>query len=162
MKIINPYKRLKIPREELLYILPEARQKLFMHMIEEYKNRYPTFKMIFAYYNTDSKYPIDYIVLFKVKREDRTMILFDMPFLYTDRAIPGYRYCIKNNLLDDFFQEAVDSMTTISESKFAEYLNIMCNLSIDKDSELYWKNPKNISILVNGLKDLALRYTRRN
>lgn len=157
----NPYKKLKIPKEELRFIMPDARKKLFLDMLNEYKKRAPELKLQYVYYNTDSSFSIDYLIIFRAKTANGNVIVFDIPYLYTDRTIPGYRYCKKNDILDDFFYEAQNLMTSLSEVRFYEYLNMMVGLSTDKNSDLYWKDPKNAIQLAKGLSDLSLRFVRK-
>lgn len=158
--MISPYKKLNIPREEKLFILPEPREKLFIDLINQYKKRYPDLKLIYGYLNHDSSLSIDYVLIFHMIESD--VIIFDIPYIYTDRAIPGYRYCKKNHIENDFFEEAYGLMTRLSYPRFNEYLTIMCNLSLDSKNELYWQNPKNSMTLCKGLVDLSLRYNKKN
>ncbi len=159
--MFNEYKKLKIPKAEKQYIMPEPRQKLFLDMLDKYKTRCPDMSLSYAYLNHDAEIPIDYVVMFSTVSEGKKILLFDTPYLYSDRAVPGYRYCVRENKLDDFFSEAVDLMTRISEDKFTEYVNIMLKLSMDEDSPLYWKKEENISVFIKGLLDLSARFTRQ-
>lgn len=161
--MIDKYKKLKIPMPEKMYILPEAREKLFMHMINEYKTRCPGLTLLYAYLNHDAEFPVDYLLIFKAMSDDNrvSLILFETPYLYSDRTLPGYRYCLRNNLLDDFFQESTDQMPRLSRGRFNEYITTMLELSMNKESPEYWRAPGNASKLGKGLVDLSVIYTRK-
>lgn len=156
------HKRLKIPKEEKRYITPEPRKKLFLHLINEYKIRYPELKLEYANLNHNSDIPVDYVLMFKSKDESGKDVLYiEIPFLYSDRAVPGYRYCVRNKILDDFFYEALHLMTKISYDRFVEFLNIMLELSVVEDSPLYWKREENIDKFTKGLIELSSRYAKK-
>lgn len=155
-------KKLKIPREEKRYITPEPRKKLFLHLINEYNTRYPDLKIIYANLNHNPDIPIDYVLMFMSKDEsNRDVLYIEVPYLYSDRTIPGYRYCVRNKLLDDFFQESVSLMTKISYDRFVEFVNVMLELSVVENSPLYWKNENNIEKFTNGLLELSARYAKK-
>lgn len=162
--MIDPTKRLKIPMPEKYYIYPDARKKLFMHLVNEYKIRYEDLKLLYAYLNFNPDLNIDYLLVFSTKNSaGNPMIMYDAPFLYSDRTTPGYRYCIKNNLLDDFFEEAMLQMTTLPKYSFNEFLSIAINppLSTDKNNPRYWRNPNVAFDLCKNLGELSLRYAKK-
>jgi len=162
--LIIQNKKLNIPREELLFVMPEPRLKLFYDLINEYKKRRPELKLRYAYLNFNEKFGIDYLLVFEGigAKNGMPTILYDCPYIYTNRAIPGYRYCKRENLLDDFFEDAFNFMTTLSKVRFDEYVNSMINLSIKKDNPLYWRKEENSEKLVKGLIDLALYYVKKS
>ena len=162
--MIDKNKILNIPLDELNFIHPDHRPKFFMDLINNYKERYPTLKLKYAYLNTDPKQPIDYIVLFQTKNLDNTLdlMVFDSPMLYSDRSLPGYRFCKRTGIEDDFFKEAINSMVSISLIRFNEFINTMLNLSINPSDERYWRKPEFAESVSKGLLDLSLRYNKRN
>lgn len=161
--MIDQNKILDIPMEEKNFIDPRLRPKFFMDLIQNYKERYPNIKLIYAYLNTDAKIPIDYVVVFSTRNIDNTMdlIIYDAPLLYNDRSLPGYRYCKRLKIEDDFFKEAINNMVSLTTVRFNEYINMMLNLSIESNSELYWKKPDYSKTFVKGLLDLSLRFNKR-
>lgn len=156
-------RKLKIPRDELLFILPQPRINLFYDLIEEYKRRRPELKLLYGYLNYDASLGIDYLLIFEGigATNKLPMALYDCPYIYTERAIPGYRYCKREGLLDDFFSDAFNFMPTMPMNRFEEYINSMLNLSIKKDDPLYWKKSDNTEKLVKGLTELSLYYVRK-
>lgn len=161
--MLDPNKILDIPMEEKAFIDPTIRPKFFMDLIENYKVRYPNLKLIYAYLNTDSSVPIDYVVLFQTKNTDNTtdLTVFDIPLLYNDRSLPGYRYCKRLSLENDFFKDAIGNLVSLSTVRFYEFLNQILNLSIDPKHEMYWRKPELSKEVAKGLLDLALRHTKR-
>lgn len=157
-------KRLKIPMDELLFIYPDARERLFLDMIDEYKKRFPQFKLIYAYLNRDASIGVDYLIIFEAigQQTHQKTIIYDIPYIYTDRSIPGYRYCKREGLLDDFFYDSSHLMVTTPKIRFEEYLNSFLNLSNHKDDELYWKSPSNSLAVARGLSNLSLYYVRKD
>jgi len=142
-------------------ILPKARQELFINMVENYKIFCPKIKLIYGGLNYNSEYKADYIVIFEANPENqKRLIVWDCPYIYTNRSLPGYRYAIKNNQYVDFFRECAMHFCQLEEDKFYEYLTSEnCdNLSLDRRDERYWKNPDNIEDLIKGITTLSLRY----
>ena len=150
-----------VPMEERLYVLPDARQKLFINMIENFKVFCPDIQLIYGAMNFNEDLKVDYLVIFKVMVENREIILWDNPVLYTNRTIPSYRYAIRNNEHQAFFMECRAHFSQISIGKFYEYLQTdHChNLSLDPKSPNYWKNPNNSEKLISGMSELAIQYT---
>lgn len=149
---VYPY---QVPRDELLFITPEPRKKLFLNMIENYKVFCPTMKLEYAYLNTDSKYPVDYLIIFSATSTDgKPIFLWKCPYLYTWDSIPGYRYAVRNNLIPQFFNEESHNMCIISRSRFKEFLAEMCHIPWSD-----WKNSTHAIELMNKMSDLSLRYT---
>jgi len=155
-------KKLKIPASELRFIKPDVRQKAFKEIYTTYQNKYGM-KLIFAYLNTDPTQIIDYILIFKAKDStgEVDIILYDAVPAFSDRSTPGYVYCKRNGITDDFYQEGTDSMVILSQDKFNEFIDLGVHLSRDKNSDLYWKDPKNIKDLVFGLIDMSFNYKKK-
>jgi len=159
--MISKYKKLNIPKEEKLYILPGPRKKLFKDLLSEYEKRFPNFTLTYANLNHDSTLPIDYVLIFTTKINGNDIIIMETPYLYSDRTLPGYRYCKRENQLDLFFEEAGELMTRMPYDRFVEYLNAMLELSVDEKSDNYWKAPKNIRVFTEGILTLASRFRRK-
>lgn len=159
--MISKYKKLNIPKEEKLFILPDPRKKLFKDLLNEYSKRYPSFKLIYANLNHDAELPIDYILIFITEINANEIILMETPYLYSDRTIPGYRYCKRENQVDLFFEEASELMTRMPYDRFVEYLNAMLELSVDENSDNYWKASKNMKAVTEGILTLASRFRRK-
>jgi len=153
---------LKIPFDELVFITPSSRERLFMDLINEYKTRYPNVKFILAYLNKDASLKVDYLIVFEFKHNttNELGIGFDIPYIYTKGSIPGYRYCKRENKLNEFFKEANNKITAISYSKFKTYIEGYLELSMKKEDPLYWKSPNNFKKLSDGLIELYIQYNR--
>ena len=161
--MIDPNKILNIPMEEKEFIDPRIRPKFFMDLIQNYQSRYSNLKLIYAYLNTDPLVPIDYVVIFSTRNVGDTadLIVYDAPLLYNDRSLPGYRYCKRLQIENDFFKEATNYMVTLPLVRFNEYINVMLNLSVEPNSELYWKKTEHSEKFIKGILDLSLRYNKR-
>lgn len=162
--MIDKNKKLHVPREEKLYITPEVREKLFIDMINEYNKRFPNLTLEYAYINKDPEIPMDYILLFKTKNIEGTVNLtvYDCPMLYSDRSIPGYRYCKRTGKLDLFFEEAVNSMVRLPEFNFIEFVTGLLQLEYaDENSEKYWKNEAFAASVARNLMELSTRYVQK-
>jgi hypothetical protein len=100
MALIQGDINLRIPQEQLNYIDKNDRPKYFLNIVNEYKNRYPEMKLIYCFLNIDPKCPVDFVLLFSTraysqdKKHCISTIVYDIPLIYTDRSIPGYRYCL--------------------------------------------------------------------
>lgn len=200
---------LKIPRPELRFVSPDVRIKLFSHLVNEYKRRYPELDMIYAslfwgnmnteknqsevlvhritgqyitgsakvdgianaatsplvvkkkiaFPSANQDIQVDYCIIWESPYEDK--VYFDLPYIHTNRSIPGYRYCVRENKLDLWFQLALEDMANLDTDKFAEYIESHMKLSLDEESDLFWKKNENKVKLVSSLIDLGLRYTKK-
>lgn len=157
-------KSLEIPQEILNNIKPETRAEVFQYLIKEYPKRFKQLKLLFAYINTDSESPIDFVVLFKTKSVvgKRNLIVFDIPIIYTDRSLPGYRYCKSNGkeMTDKYYNFAIENMVRLEEDKFKEFVINVAGLSFDPLSSNYWKKPAHAKNLASKLFELSLLYNR--
>lgn len=160
--MINPDKKLKIPAKEKQFIMPDVRQKIFTEIYTLYPRKY-NIKLLYAYMNTDPELIIDYLVVFKSKNDTGThdLIIFDCVPASSDRSTPGYRYCKRVGITNDFYDEGINSMVIMEKNKFYEYINMGLGLSNDKDDPKYWRSPSNYKDLLNGLLDLSVRYIKR-
>ena len=153
-------KEIEIPVEERLMVYPKQRQQLFLNLVENYKIFCPNIKMIYAALNFDSSLKIDYLVMFESVFKGKTFILWDSPFMYTNRAIPAYRYIVKNNLHKDFFDSCANHLCQMEREKFGEFLisDLCGNLSLEPSSPKYWKSPENSHSLMKGMSEMGLLY----
>ena len=159
MKYIYDHE-IQIPFEEKTFILQHPQIKLFQNLIDNYKVFWPELNLIYAFLNFNSKNPIDYLLIFTGQSNGEKIILWDAPYLYSNKTIPAYRYICKNNLYEQFFKFAEESLCRITFAKFKEFIpSTLCGLSLDKDNSKYWKNPENADILLEAMSDLALQYT---
>lgn len=149
-----------IPFEEKTFILPEARIKLFQNLIDNYKVFCPSFQLLYAYLNFNSKNPIDYLLIFKYTDNRRRILLWDTPYLYSNKTIPAYRYICKNNLYDQFFKYCEESICRMPYDKFLEFIPCnLCGLSLNKNSDKYWMKEENADDLLHSMSELSLQYT---
>lgn len=149
-----------VPEEERLFVTPSARQSLFINLVENYKVFCPNANMIYAALNFNSELKIEYLVIFDTIVNDKHVVLWDAPYLYTNRAIPAYRYAIKTNQHTAFFRECMKNFKQIERERFIEFLaSDYCHgLTLDHDSPKYWRDPENAPSLMEGITDLALVY----
>ena len=160
--MIMSSKRIKIPPEELRFIKPDVRQKIFKEIYEGYQKRY-NMKLIYGYLNQDPSLFVDYCIIYKARNNDDTadIIVFDIPPIHSDRSTPGYRYCRRTHQEYKFFEYGVDTMTVMDKRRFYEFITEKLGLSLDKDDPLYWKNPANYKDLLQNLLDMSLRYRKK-
>lgn len=153
-------KEIDIPIEERLMIFPKQRQQLFLNLVENYKIFCPNIKMIYAALNFDSALKIDYLVIFESERKGKSFILWDSPFTYTNRSVPSYRYVVKNNLHNDFFETCKSHFCQMDRDKFFDFLrsDLGGNLSSNPEDPSYWKSPTNAHILMKGMSEMGLLY----
>lgn len=171
---------LKIPKKELLMIYPDQRQKLFMDLV----NRYPTvcknLSIVYGYLNVGSMAevgksmkgkplmeptPYDYLLIFRIEAPESEAGFFygiEIPLIYSTRSLPGYRYCIRENRLNEFFTEATEDMARIPYMRFVEFIEVMAELSMSPDSPKFWSRPENAKILMIKLAELTKLYVRRH
>lgn len=148
------------PMEERQFIYPGPRQQLFRNLIENYKIFLPDLSLLYAGLNYDSAVKIDYLVIFNNTLEKQPVIMWDAPFLYTNRTIPSYRYAVKKGLYDAFFKECKAHLCIIPQSRFREFIesNLCERLSNDPNSPRYWMKPKMIGSLMRGMSEMSLQY----
>lgn len=151
---------LEIPLGELAFIFPDARQRLFMDMLSEYEKRVPAFKLKYAALNYKSALKIEYLIIFETEINGESIIIYDAPYLYTTRSIPGYRYCKREDKLEDWFHEAVHFMCRLTKSRFIEFLesnelDFRKNLN---EPTKYWKDPANLEKMLEQCAEMHLQY----
>ena len=151
----------KVPEEQMLFVAPQARQQLFINLIENYKIFCPDLNMIYAALNFNSALRIEYLVVFDVILNGKQLVLWDNPYVFTNRAIPAYRYAVNTNQHAAYFKECRKNFKQIEAERFTEFLGSdYCHgLTLDHDSERYWRNPDNAPDLMEGIADLGLLYT---
>lgn len=154
------HEHFEVPEEERVFIKPSARQSLFINLVENYKVFCQNANMIYAALNFDSELKIEYLVIFDTYVGDKHIVLWDAPYIYTNRAIPAYRYAVKTNQHAQYFKECIKNFKQIERDKFIEFLGSeYCGgLTLDHNSERYWRNPDNAHSLMEGISDLALLY----
>lgn len=180
MALIQGDINLRIPQEQLNYIDKNDRPKYFLNIVNEYKKRYPEMKLIYCFLNIDPKCPVDFVLLFSTraysqdKKHCISTIVYDIPLIYTDRSIPGYRYCLamdynhniptedKHSKSSQYFEAGVHRLVRVEKNKFDEFINKYLKLSLQKDNEKYWKKAEYAPQLAKGLVDLALRYNKKD
>lgn len=149
-----------VPMEERLLVYPKQRQQLFINLVENYKIFCPHIKMIYAGLNFSSELKIDYLVIFESMKKNKPFILWDCPFIYTNRSIPSYRYAVKNNLHKDYFNTCLSHFCQMDGEKFYEFLgSSLCGeLSGNVNSPKYWKLAENSEALMKGMSEMSLLY----
>lgn len=151
---------LQIPFEEKTFILPQPRIKLFENLIANFKIFCPELKLIYAFLNFNSKTPIDYLLIFIGTSKGKKVLLWEAPYLYSNKTIPAYRYICKNNLFEQFFKYVEESLCRMTYSKFEEFIPCnLCGLSLDPNSDKYWKKQENADTLLASMAELSLQYT---
>lgn len=161
--MIDDDKKIPIPLNELTFIKPDVRMKLFKEIYTEYPKRYPNMKLIYANLNHDPEVMVDYCLIFKAKNSDGVgdLILVEVPPIYSNRSTPGYRYYRRTKKEDNFYESGVAEIVVMEANRFYEFIALSLELSLDKNSPLFWKSPDNSSALLKGLLDLSLRYNKR-
>lgn len=150
---------IEVPFEEKVFILPEPRIKLFHNLIENYKVYCPQLKMIYACMNYNPDLKVDYLLIFTATVNGVPVVFWDCPFLYSNRAIPAYRYICRNGLHEQYFTFCMESICRTIKKKFDEFIESgLCGLSLDKNSPLYWKKPENSNKLIEAVTELSMEY----
>ena len=151
---------IKVPQEYKEFILPKDRIALFKNFLANMKVFLPSLDRVYAYLNFDSSLPIDYLIIYRgVSKSGVGIILWDCPYLYSNKTIPAYRYIAANNMYQQFFQYMADSMPRMEYSKFLELITSnLCGLDFDPNSDKYWKSPDNALTLAKTLTDISLEY----
>ena len=157
--MLDSNKKIKIPADELAWISPDVRQKIFNEIYATYQTKY-NIKLLYACLNTNPDVLVDYCIIYKTKNDDNTgdLIIFDIPPIHSDRSTPGYRYCKRNRITDDFYEEGINSMVVMDRSRFFEFVEMGLHLSRNKDDKNFWKNPENSDQLLN---DISLLYVKK-
>lgn len=148
------------PQEERLMVYPDAREKLFINLVENYKIFCPDLTILYAALNFDSELKIDYLIIFYTRFENKDVIMWDAPFLYSNRAIPAYRYAVNNSLHEDFFKECRFHLCMMPQDRFIEFLRsyVGGELSLEPMNDRFWKNPEMGPTLMKGMSELSLQY----
>ena len=150
---------LRIPASEKRFINPDLRQKLFTEIYTLYGKKFEI-KLLYAYLNFDPEVIVDYCVIYSARNDSDTadLILFDIPPIHSDRSTPGYRYCKRTKKTTEFFNYGIDHMVVMERAKFNEFIVKSLELSLDKNSDLYWKKPEHYKDLLQSLLDMSLMY----
>lgn len=161
--MIDKHKKLVIPIDEKLYIMPDVRAKLFSKLLQDYAKYYPKYKLIYGVLNNKATatMAVDFMLIFEYKVGNNNVILIEAPFQYSDRTIPGYRYCLREGLIQDYFEEAGELMVRMPAYRFYEFLNLRLDLSDNPESEDYWKREEHAEKLTEGMVDLSVRFVRK-
>lgn len=215
-----------IPKEELKYVDPQSRVKLFNHLLQTIRNMVPDLKLIYAYLHWDydeneekeivvnkkieSAYNpriiyskddinnpnsnpnidtlrmnalsshlknmhtlsikvhdqpcyIDYMLFFKYttineyNKQSQDAVFFTSPYISTNYSIPGYRYAVRTEQIDIWMDTFIKTMPRVQLSKFNEFITNMCELSLDKESDKFWKKSENAKILIPSVIELYMR-----
>lgn len=158
---------LEVPQEELFFITPDERKKFFLNLVENFKLYCPKLKMIYGALNYDSSLMVEYLTIFETTTEigsvSRDMIVWDSPYLYTNRALPAYKYAVRTGQHEKYFNMCAAHMAVIPRAKFSEFIvsDLCGNLSFDKNSDRHWKKPENAKRLIKGMSELSIQYVPR-
>lgn len=151
----------------------DNRARYFMDMINQFKKKYPTLKILYANcasgatFNADHPRP-DFLLIVRgimVSKQrnqpDKPIIMIDAPLLFTDRAIAGWTLAVEEGNMDGYFDYMIDKMLRITEPRFIEYIIHMCLLSMDPENPLYWKRPENLDKLCKEIMELYARFAKK-
>lgn len=160
--MISNKKKLGIPyqaRRKL--ILPDMREKIFREIINTYHKKFGL-KPMYAFLNTDDELIADYAAVFTVRNSMDTLdlVVYLVPPAYTELSTPGYRYCRANKIASKWYQFGIDHMVTLTKQNFYGFITETLQLSLDKNSPGYWKNPENYFVVLTGLTDLSHLYNK--
>lgn len=150
------------------------RDQYFMDMVNQFKKRYPGVKIIYAnsapgatFDQFNPKPDFLFITRGRLVSNDpklppKDIIMYDMPLLFTERAIAGWTLAVEAGLMKGYFDYMMDSMCRIETHKFSKYLQHMALLSTDPKSPLYWRRPENTDKLIKELGELYARYATQD
>ena len=148
-----------------------SRDKYFMDLINQYKTRYPGMKLIYANNTTGNqvhdKPTADFVLIFKVQaipkpsslaKVPKTFIMLECPLQFSDRSLAGWTMAVEQNNMDGYFQYMIDTAARLSWDRFQEYIEAIALLSLDKNSDLYWKKPENSEAFTSRIMQLCAQY----
>ena len=161
--MIKNKNKLRIPPQHRRYqIDPDVRVKVFKEIAAKYKFFY-VINFIFDLLNNYKIFLFFFGLIFKGRNDYDThdIILYDMVPINGDRCTPEYIYYKNAGKEKNFFQFGAEEMVIMSPHRFYEYLEMLCGLSRDKNTDEFWKNPKNAKKLTDNLLELALGYNRK-
>lgn len=151
-----------IPHAALTRIIyPDMRKKVFLEILDVYQKRY-NLKLMYAFLNTDSELIADYACVFQTRNTANTadLVVFLVPPIYTELSTPGYRYCRNNKIASKWFESGIKMMVALTKENFYGFIVNVLELSLDKKSPAYWKNPENYFVVLTGLQDLSHVYNK--
>jgi len=160
--MIKNSNRIQVPAEERISISPQARKIAFKQIYTGYKEKFPL-KLIYAFLNFNPDEMVDYAVVYSGRNESDTgnLILFDIVPIHSDRCTPAYRYYKRIHKEENFFRYGIEEMVVIENEKFYEFLTNRLSLSLDKESDMYWKKSEHANEVCKWLLDLSLYYTKK-
>lgn len=150
------------------------RDKYFSDIIRKIKEKFAGIKILYANNIMGAKinpeHPnVDFIIIMKgtlVSKDPRApkkeVVLIDTPYIFSDRSIAGWTIAVERGMMDQYFAYMFDRCVRISPTRFDEYIQFMCLLSLDKDNPLYWKKPENAEKLIRDIEELSVRYISRD
>lgn len=158
--MIDRSKRFDVPVPYLMQKIDrDTRIKLFESMLNEYAKTYPNTQRILGYLNWNPDKNVDYLFAIQAKNNiGKTFILYDLVSFGSRRSIPGYYYCIMNDLTDKFFLDGFESMVPLEMGQFNEIIQKTINCSFNKSAPNYWKTRENIDRLIEHLTEITIQY----
>jgi hypothetical protein len=130
-------------------------------LFEEVRNgitkRKPQMISTYVYLSEPDTAHIDFFIIYKFYNEgkDTKGIAICSSLVYTNKSLSGYLYAKDHDMLDDYFETLFTNMTLLREGEFTMAIEKILGLSMDKNSPLFWKNQKYISLVVNKIFDAS-------
>lgn len=160
MALIERNKKFDVPFIHLMQkVDKEMRIKLFKSIVNGYHNTYTDSQKVLAYLNWDIKVPFDYLFIMQTKNAaGMDFYLLDLVPFGARRSIPGYRYCVVNDLTKEFFEDGFAGMVPIEAKTFETMITQTLGLSLIKEDENYWKKAENMKTLIEHLDNIVRVY----
>lgn len=161
MALIERNKKFDVPFIHLMQkIDKDMRIKLFKAIVNGYHTKFTSTKKVLAYLNWDIELEYDYLFIMEaVNSMGMPFYLLDLVPFGARRSIPGYRYCIVNDLTDNFYEDGFAGMVPIEKSNFEKMITETLGLSLNKeDGDRYWKTSANMKPLINHLSNIIRIY----
>jgi hypothetical protein len=149
------------------------RDTVFMDLVSEFKKiPFKTgMKLIYAYLNQDPLAMIQFVLIGRItevppptaeiQRTRKRYLLLSAPN-FSLTSLQAYDLAKKDGKIEDYFSELMSQPVVIPESAFNAFIVNEVELSLDPDSELYWKSEKNSSKLAdNIMKVSSIEHSRR-
>lgn len=145
----------------------------FMSLIEEF-NKIPfkvDMKLIYAHLNPDALGMIQFVLVAKItekpapdaedQRTRRRYLMISAPN-FSLTSLQAFDMAKNDNKLDDYFAELTSQPIVVPEGAFTDFIVHEVGLSLDKDSDKYWKKESNAGKLAEHIMHTGtIEHTRR-
>lgn len=148
------------------------RDTVFMDMLSEFK-KIPfkvDLKTIYAYLDPDPLAMTQFVIICKItetpppdaeiQRTRRRYLMISAPN-FSLTSLQSYHMAKRDGKIDDYFAELTSQPIVVPEAAFFDFITHEAELSLDANSEKYWKKPENAATLAKHVMHVGtLDHTR--